>query len=145
MRCDFILPNNSFACGINFQNEMIHFVNPLQKNPFVYYVCGIHAKIRFDAFNRSDEELKKLYDKHEINYQQRRERQTEIWFRCRKCNQPFEKFDVIWVVTYFKFRSDVQLQVKKAFRIHRDCCLGELTLYGHGKEVDKDKKLDIFS
>lgn len=143
--CEFIDPSTNYECGKKFNVEMIHFINPSQKNPSVYYVCSLHAKIRFDTFNRADEELKKQYDRNEINWQQKRDMQSEIWFKCRKCNKAFEKTAVIWVVIYFRFNTDIQLQVKKAFRLHRECCLGELFLYGVGRETKKDEKLDSFS
>lgn len=143
--CEFIDPSSNYECGKKFNVEMIHFINPTAKNPNVYYVCSLHAKIRFDAFNRSEEELKKQYDRHEVNWQQRKDKQSEIWFKCRKCNNAFEKEDVIWVVIYFRFKSDIQLQVKKAFRLHRDCAIGEQFLYGLGREIAKNSKLELFS
>lgn len=143
--CQFVNPSSNFECGKKFQLEMIHFIDPVQKIPMVYYVCGIHARIRFDAFNRADEELKKLYDRNEIKWQERKDRQSEMWFQCKKCNKTFEKTDVIWVVIYFRFKSDVQIQLKKAFRLHKDCAVGEQFLYGIGREVVKNSKLDLFS
>jgi len=145
VKCEFVDPSNNYPCGRKYEIGMIHLVNPSQKLPTVYYVCGIHSKIRFDALNRADKELQTQYDRNEINWKEKKERQTEIWFRCRKCNHVFEKTDPIWVLIYFKFKSDVQIQIKKAFRLHRDCAIGEQFLYGVGKEIIKDSKLDLFS
>lgn len=120
-------------------------INPTAKNPDVFYACGLHAKLRFDAFNRADAEIQNQYEKNQIKFQEKRELQSDLWQRCRKCNEYFAKDDVIWIVQYFRFSTDIQIALKKSFRMHRNCAVSEQMLYGVGKEIAKDEKLDIFS
>ncbi len=143
-KCEFIDPTTNYECGKKFQTEMIHVVSPITREPRVYYVCGLHARMRFDALNRGDAEIQKLYDMNQINFKEKKERQSELWFRCKKCNRRFEKTDSIFIIIYYKFGNDVQVYVKKAFKVHRDCAIGEQFLYGLGREIAKDSKLDSF-
>jgi len=122
------------------------FINPTEKNPYVFHVCGNHGNLRFGVLNFAEAEVQTLYDRNQIKWDKKRDRMSEIWKTCKRCNEPFTKEDVIWVIQYIKLSNDIQLSTKKPFRVHKDCALREMTLYGFGKkEADKEQKLDLFS
>lgn len=143
-KCDFVDPSGNHKCGKKFQIERIHFINPTTKQPLVYFTCQNHAKIRFDVLNLAESELKLMKDKNQIKYQQFKDGMSEIWSKCRRCNESFKKEDVIWLIEYFRITSEIQISLKKAFRIHKDCAIRELFLYGLGKEISTDSRLDDF-
>ncbi len=144
-KCQFVDPSNNYVCGKNYQIERIQFISPSEKQSFSYLICSNHSKLRFDVLNLSEKEIQSDFEKDRIKYQEKRDKMSDIWNSCRRCNLRFNKEDVTWAVDYFRIRNDIQISLKKSFRIHRECAMREMTLYGHGREIIKDTKLDVFS
>ena len=143
-KCEFHLPNDSFSCGKSFQSQRLIFVSPIAKMPIIFHACINHCTLRIGVLSLAQKELQSKKDKNQIKWQEYKDAQSQIWRTCKRCNEPFLKEDVIWVIQYLKLTGEIQISVNKTFRVHQACAESEMRLYKKAEVKDKIRKLDSF-
>lgn len=142
--CAFVDPTDHHRCIEKAKTRLL-FIDPVNPQPIVKVACDRHGDMRFNSLSDSEKYVVKQKEQNQISYHDFSDKLNVVrWRRCRKCDHDFGFNDVIWILEFFSIKNEIQLRMRRSFRLHRDCAISELKLFTEKSNTQQNKSLDGF-
>ncbi len=144
MQCQFVDPTDHHKCGEKAKTRIL-FIDSVSIHPEVRVACDRHGDMRFNVLSNTEIEITKRKDDNSISWTDFSERMRVVrWSECRRCFSKFEMNDANWIIEFFAIKRDIQIRMRRSFRVHASCGKSELSLFTEKKDADKNKRIDNF-
>lgn len=144
MQCSFIDPTDQHRC-IEKAKTRILFIDSINQSPQIRVACDRHGDMRFNSLSNTEIEISKRKEQNQISWTDFKDRMSVIrWSECRRCFGKFNINDANWIIEFFAIRNDIQIRMRRSFRVHASCGKSELSLFTEKTDLKKNKRLDSF-